>query len=70
MAEQNDRSFLTIANAEGINFSQPPRSMIFYALDREVLRITPEGELVFQNATEAAMALKREWGRLTEMGGG
>jgi hypothetical protein len=39
-------------------------SIVFHSRGKEVLRITPEGELVFSDATEAAAALHREWDRI------
>lgn len=40
------------------------RSVVFLTNDKAVLTITAAGELVFDSATEAAIALKREWDRI------
>jgi formylmethanofuran dehydrogenase subunit E len=37
---------------------------VFHGGGKEVLRITAKGELIFADATEAAMALKEAWERL------
>ena len=42
------------------SIQNPKFSLVF----GEVLRITPEGELIFANASAAAEALMREWDRL------
>jgi hypothetical protein len=39
-------------------------NLVFHGGGKEVLRITPEGELIFANPSEAAEALLREWKRL------
>lgn len=42
-----------------------PVTFTFQSAGKPVLTITPEGELIFENVTEAAQALLAEWNRLT-----
>jgi hypothetical protein len=49
--------------ASNINWDQIA-SFVIHTGGKEVLRITPAGELIFADASEAAEALLREWKRM------
>ena len=46
------------------SIANPKFSLVFGGEGHEVLRITPEGDLIFANASAAAEALMQEWNRL------